>query len=217
MLDVMLGTLAGLAVGWGARAGLQRWRSRSAVADTEGHAPSLARTLEERIARLSQRERVLVDRLLNRQTSAKDPNQEFDSRTTLGERVADQVARFGGSWPFIGLFFTMMIIWMTVNREDARPFDPYPFILLNLVLSCLAALQAPIIMMSQNRQAARERIDAKNDYDVNVRAELEIVALHQKLDALRDEEWARLAQALEQQQTALGAFQQRLDAWDRRT
>ena len=93
-----------------------------------------------------------------------------------------------------------------------RPFDPFPYILLNLVLSCLAALQAPIIMMSQNRQALKDRSDARTDYEVNVRAEMEILSLHRKLDLLRDEEWRRLCSAVEQHQEALAALQHRLDA-----
>jgi len=91
------------------------------------------------------------------------------------------------------------------------PFDPYPYILLNLALSCLAALQAPVIMMSQNRQAARDRLDARNDYEVNLRAEMEIVAVHAKLDLLHEQEWARLRAALDEQQRALAAIQTRLE------
>ena len=103
-----------------------------------------------------------------------------------------------------------MISWMAMNQELTRAFDPFPFILLNLVLSCLAALQAPIIMMSQNRLSAKDRSDAKNDYEVNVRAELQIIALHAKLDALRGEEIGRLAQLVEEQQRALDGLRTRL-------
>jgi uncharacterized membrane protein len=101
---------------------------------------------------------------------------------------------------------------MAMNQEMGRPFDPYPYILLNLVLSCLAALQAPVIMMSQNRQAARDRSDARSDYEVNVRAEMEIAAVHTKLDLLREQEWMRLVQTIEAQQRTLEAIQARLDA-----
>lgn len=99
---------------------------------------------------------------------------------------------------------------MALNQELDRPFDPYPYILLNLILSCLAALQAPIIMMSQNRQAQKDRSDARTDYEVNVRAEMEILSLHRKLDLLRDEEWRRLCEAVEQHQAALAAIERRL-------
>jgi uncharacterized membrane protein len=105
---------------------------------------------------------------------------------TFGERVADKVAKFGGSWTFIGLFSFVLVAWVVVNSLLLRhPFDAYPYVFLNLMLSMLAAIQAPVIMMSQNRQAAKDRADAENDYAVNLKAELEILALHDKLDALR--------------------------------
>ena len=105
---------------------------------------------------------------------------------TFGERIADKVATFGGSWTFIGLFAFVLVAWVLLNSLWLRhPFDVYPYVFLNLLLSMLAAVQAPVIMMSQNRQAAKDRADAENDYAVNLKAELEILALHDKLDALR--------------------------------
>ena len=106
--------------------------------------------------------------------------------------MADRVAAFGGSWTFIGLFLGMMVVWMIINIFEHTPFDPYPFILLNLCLSCLAALQAPVIMMSQNRQSLKDRLDASHDYEVNLKAETEIVSLHLKMDELRERQWASL-------------------------
>jgi uncharacterized membrane protein len=104
---------------------------------------------------------------------------------TFGDRMADRIASFGGSWTFIGIFVGVMLVWITINiLEHNKSFDPYPFILLNLVLSCLAALQAPIIMMSQNRQSLKDREQAQHDYDINIRAEKEIAALHAKIDSL---------------------------------
>ncbi len=104
---------------------------------------------------------------------------------TFGDRMADRIASFGGSWTFIGIFVGVMLVWITINvLEHDKSFDPYPFILLNLVLSCLAALQAPIIMMSQNRQSLKDREQAQHDYDINIRAEKEIAALHAKIDSL---------------------------------
>jgi uncharacterized membrane protein/uncharacterized membrane protein YeaQ/YmgE (transglycosylase-associated protein family) len=167
--------------------------------------------LEDRIAELGDLERRILSSLLNRQVSARDPAKVIAATATFGERVADRVALFGGSWTFIGLFFVMMIGWMALNQEMGRPFDPYPYILLNLVLSCLAALQAPVIMMSQNRQAAHDRMDAKGDYEVNVRAEMEVMALHAKLDALREQEWLQLLRAVDEQRLALATIQRRLD------
>ena len=167
--------------------------------------------LDEHIRGLGELERRIIRSLLSKAPVSTDPNQAFEAQATFGERVADKVALFGGSWTFIGLFFIAMFSWMTMNQEMARAFDPYPYILLNLILSCLASLQAPIIMMSQNRLSAKDRSDAKNDYEVNVRAELQIRGLHEKLDSMREEELVRLTRVVELQQRALDALRQRLD------
>ena len=113
---------------------------------------------------------------------------------TFGERLADSVAQFGGSWTFIMIFGGILVTWMGINVVilRSRAFDPYPFILLNLVLSTLAALQAPIIMMSQNRQAEKDRLHAQQDYEINLMAEVEIRDLHDKLDSLRYKQWHEL-------------------------
>jgi uncharacterized membrane protein/uncharacterized membrane protein YeaQ/YmgE (transglycosylase-associated protein family) len=141
--------------------------------------------LDTAIRKLGALERRVLSHVLGRTPVTRDSNLEFDARSTFGERLADRVAAFGGSWTFIGLFLGILGLWMLVNSRTARPFDPFPFILLNLVLSCVAALQAPVIMMSQNRQAAKDRNDAQNDYRVNLNAEMQILALHAKLDELR--------------------------------
>lgn len=114
----------------------------------------------------------------------------------LGARAADAVARFGGSWTFILCFVGVLVVWMAINVTAAlgRDFDPYPFILLNLVLSCVAAIQAPIIMMSQRRAEAKDRLRAENDYKVNLKAELEIRRLHDKIDHHLERQWRRLAE-----------------------
>ena len=148
------------------------------------------------IARLNAMERQIIDRFIHRQRVARDLAVR---PLPLGDRIADQVAAFGGSWTFIAIAIGCIAVWMGFNAMLGKPFDPYPYILLNLVLSCLAALQAPIIMMSQNRQAAHDRLDAAHDYEVNVKAELEIVALHTKLDEIRDQKWTELMKAQEQQ------------------
>ena len=179
----------------------------TAVAATTGD-------LEDRLKRLGAFERSIVQAWLSRQVRSRDPNLTFDAQSTFGQRVADKVAQIGGSWTFIGMFGIGLIGWMALNGELERPFDPYPYILLNLLLSCLAALQAPVIMMSQNRQALKDRSDARSDYEVNVRAEMEILSLHTKLDLLREEEWRRLCGAVEQQQIVLAAIERRLDALD---
>lgn len=112
--------------------------------------------------------------------------EEIKEDLTLGQKLADKIALFGGSWAFIIFFFLFIIVWMSVNvfALAAKPFDPYPFILLNLILSCIAAIQAPIIMMSQNRKEDKDRKRSENDYKVNLKAELEIQLLHEKLDHL---------------------------------
>jgi len=119
-----------------------------------------------------------------------------DQAETFGERVADRVAAFGGSWTFILSFLAVLVLWMALNVVglSADPFDPYPFILLNLVLSSLAALQAPVIMMSQRRQEDKDRLRSENDYMVNLRAELEIRQLHEKIDHQMAKQWERLAE-----------------------
>ena len=153
-------------------------------------------SLMDELARLTEMERRVVDRFIHRHTV---PRAIEAAPLTFGDRVADRVASFGGSWPFIGIALAAICVWMLINIRSQQPFDPYPYILLNLVLSCLAALQAPVIMMSQNRQAVRDRLDATHDYEVNTKAELEIVALHTKLDEIRDQKWGELVRMQEQQ------------------
>jgi uncharacterized membrane protein len=161
------------------------------------------------IAHLNEIERHIVHRFVHRQRVARNL---AETPLTLGERVADRVAAFGGSWPFIFLALVAIAAWMLINAAATKAFDPYPFILLNLVLSCLAALQAPVIMMSQNRQAARDRLDARHDYEVNTKAEIEIVALHAKLDEIRDRKWVELMKLQEQQLALLARLTERQGA-----
>jgi len=136
---------------------------------------------------LSEEEREVIERIARREPVAENINITFHESLTFGQRMADRVAAFGGSWSFILLFTGIMVAWMLLNSYvliDDKAFDPYPYILLNLTLSSLAALQAPIIMMSQNRQAAKDRLDISADYQVNLKAELEIMRLHEKIDDL---------------------------------
>lgn len=153
------------------------------------------------LEKLPLEERLIVERFISRGRIARDVMREFDAQLTFGERLADRVAGFGGSWTFILLFIAFLIGWMIFNSLvlARHAFDPYPYILLNLVLSCLAALQAPVIMMSQNRAAEKDRMQAQNDYEVNVKAELEILQLQEKLNELREHDWGALVEMQQRQ------------------
>ncbi|MFC6267225.1 DUF1003 domain-containing protein [Frigoriflavimonas asaccharolytica] len=128
----------------------------------------------------------VMDAINNNSILSENIQDEVEKENTVGENLADKVASFGGSWTFILVFFTFIMVWIFINIWflAAKSFDPYPFILLNLILSCLAAIQAPIIMMSQNRQEAKDRIRGEHDYKINLKAELEIKLLSEKIDHL---------------------------------
>jgi len=155
--------------------------------------------LESEKGELTSLENEVLTSLRNHETLSKNVDSEFEGEWTLGERLADRIATFGGSWIFLILFGLFLLVWISINSFIlyAHPPDPYPYILLNLILSCLAAIQAPIIMMSQNRQEAKDRLRSEHDYQVNLKAELEIRHLHEKLDHLLSHQWERLAQIQE--------------------
>ena len=138
-------------------------------------------------------------------TIAQNAQVSYDNSKTFGERIADRVATIGGSWTFVIAFFSLLAVWIGINAVLHRPFDPYPFILLNLALSTLAAVQAPIIMMSQNRVGARDRAQADEDYRTNLKAEIEIASLHEKIDHLLHSQWEQL---IEMQEVQLDLLQQ---------
>jgi uncharacterized membrane protein len=150
--------------------------------------------LEEEKGELSILEKKVLESLDEKELISKNLNTEFDRRLTVGQMMADRIASFGGSWRFIIIFATILMVWVIANSLVLlwRPFDPYPFILLNLVLSCLAAIQAPVIMMSQNRQSAKDRLQAEHDYLVNLKAELEIRRVSDMIDHLLAHQWQRL-------------------------
>jgi uncharacterized membrane protein len=159
--------------------------------------------LESGFTDFSDREKRVITRIASRLHVARDLNRTIEERQTFADRVADRVARFGGSWTFIIIFIAAMIAWAVLNTLLVRygmAFDVYPYIFLNLLLSMVAALQAPVILMSQNRQAERDRVAAGLDYEVNLKAEIEIMALHEKLDQIRI---GHLEQMLTEQQTQL--------------
>jgi len=160
--------------------------------------------LETERGELSALEVEVVKRLKAQEPLSVNLNEEFDRQLTYGERMADRIAEFGGSWRFIIGFTVVFLVWIVINSAVLlwRSFDPYPFILLNLVLSGLAAIQAPIIMMSQNRQEAKDRLRAERDYQVNLKAELEIRQLSERMDHLLTQQWQRLLE-IQQIQTEL--------------
>lgn len=149
---------------------------------------------------------------------ARDLTVEPGAPPTRGQRAADAVAAFGGSWTFVGLFAATLLAWVALNtvlrKGPGPPFDPYPFILLNLFLSMLAAVQAPIILMSQNRQSEKDRLGAAHDYEVNLKAELEIMLLHDKLDSLRERQWKELLELQNEQLRLLAVLSGRMPAHD---
>ena len=145
------------------------------------------RLLDMGVEEMPERERRVIERIARRLAVARNVNRDFDDKMTFGQRLADRVAAFGGSWTFIVAFGVVLALWVALNTvvlAAGAAFDPYPFIFLNLVLSMLAALQAPVIMMSQNRQTLKDRLAAAHDYEVNLKAEIEIMALHEKIDRL---------------------------------
>ena len=146
---------------------------------------------------LSEIEADVVRSLADEELVSQNLNDKFDEKVPLGARVADKVALFGGSWRFIISFGVFILIWIVINTLVIlfKPFDSYPFILLNLILSCLASLQAPIIMMSQNRQEAKDRLRSEHDYKVNLKAELEIRLMHEKIDHLLNHQWQSLLES----------------------
>jgi uncharacterized membrane protein len=160
----------------------------------------LADLLRAEHGELSELDRQVTESIAQQEIIAQDVDKQFEQRLSFGDKVADQVARFGGSWRFLISFAVVLAAWIALNAVfGGKAFDPFPFILLNLVLSCLAAVQAPIIMMSQRRQEERDRARADNDYRVNLKAELEIRYLHDKLDHLTTRQWDRLIEIQQMQ------------------
>jgi len=157
--------------------------------------------IEAEKGELSYLEKEVLESITRHEILATQVDELYESGLSFGQRLSDQIAQFGGSWKFIMLFGAILFVWVLVNTVVffVKPFDPYPFIFLNLILSCLAAIQAPIIMMSQNRQEEKDRLRVMHDYQINLKAELEIRQLHQKLDHLLSNQWERLVEIQEVQ------------------
>jgi uncharacterized membrane protein len=152
--------------------------------------------LESEKGELTTLDHDVLESLQRHETLSSNVDAEFDKDLTFGDKMADGLAAFGGSWKFLIIFGTLLLVWIALNSIMLlkKPFDPYPFILLNLLLSCLAAVQAPVIMMSQNRQESKDRLRSQHDYRVNLKAELEIRQLHDKIDHLLSHQWERLVE-----------------------
>lgn len=186
--------------------------SRKSLEDYRGR--YISEILQQERGALSTLEKEVVESLQTHDTLAENIEDDYEDNRSLGDKLADIVAAFGGSWVFISSFCVFLAVWMMLNLilGDAEAFDAYPFILLNLVLSTIAALQAPIIMMSQRRQEAKDRLRALNDYKVNLKAELEIRHLHEKIDHLLNRQWERL---METQQIQMEVMRDQAKKTDR--
>ena len=164
----------------------------------------------------AQTEESVLNNIINKDIISENSNKVYSKKQLIGQNIADSVAKFGGSWTFILIFVFILLFWIVLNSVMLmkKPFDPYPYILLNLVLSCLAALQAPVIMMSQNRQEEKDRIRAENDYQVNLKAEIEIKILHEKLNHLITEQWDKLVEIQEIQLELLEDLQKKMELYE---
>lgn len=161
----------------------------------------LLKLISDEKGELTHLEEDIINKLTEYESISSNIEKEFISNLTFGQKLSDNIAAFGGSWRFIIIFGLIIILWISTNTYLllTKPFDPYPYILLNLLLSCLAALQAPVIMMSQNRQESRDRNRAEEDYKINLKSELELRQLHQKVDHLLIQQWQRMAEIQELQ------------------
>ncbi len=165
----------------------------------------------DELGELAAMKKEVTDSLARQELLTRNVDALFEQKATTGERIADRVAAFGGSWTFIIIFGVVLFTWMGINTTlvFAKPFDPFPFIFLNLVLSCLAAIQAPVIMMSQNRQETKDRLRGENDYKVNLKAELEIQHLNEKMDKLINDQWKHLLEIQQMQMEMIEQFTKR--------
>lgn len=168
----------------------------------------LEKIIEEEISEMSRIDEIISNTVKKEEKISRDIDEEFDTQLSYGERLSDSIASFGGSWRFIIIFGVILFVWIVINLVVTKPLDPFPFNLLSLILSTIAALQAPVIMMSQNRQETKDRLRSRHDYMVNLKAEIEISSLNEKLDRLLKERWTRL---LEVQQIQFELMQETLD------
>jgi len=157
--------------------------------------------IDEETGRVKELNDAVLHSITDNEVIAENVNQSIKEKMKIGDAISDKVASFGGSWKFIIFFFVVLFLWIIINSIVLlqKPFDPYPFILMNLILSCIAAIQAPIIMMSQNRQEKKDRLRSENDYKVNLKSEIEIRTLHEKVDHLLLDQWSKMMKIQEMQ------------------
>ncbi len=174
----------------------------------------ISSVIEEERGSIEELEKAVIRNIEDNELVSRNINLVSTGEYGLGDRISDRVALFGGSWKFIILFFIVLALWIIVNAGYVitKPFDPYPFILMNLVLSCIAAIQAPVIMMSQNRQEAKDRLRSENDYKINLKSEIEIRTLHEKVDHLLLDQWSKMMRIQELQIEMLEEIKQRIDS-----
>lgn len=167
--------------------------------------------LKTRGAKIHSEEEKVVKAIADGGFISTKTNHSTEERLTFGEKLADSVAKFGGSWKFIIFFVVILLVWITINVISffQKPFDPYPFILLNLILSCLAAIQAPVIMMSQNRQETKDRQRGEDDYKINLKSELEIKVLNEKIDHLMEDQRELLEKMMQLHKSTLKTIQEK--------
>lgn len=180
------------------------------MSETNGDIKEIMSLQSEHLQKLQQ---IILQSVKDQEDIASNPPNRVLEKLTTGQKISDQVARFGGSWTFIIVFSLVLLVWIAFNSlaPHGDQFDPYPYILMNLVLSTVAALQAPIIMMSQNRQEEKDRLNAENDYLVNMKAELEVRCLHQKVDILQEEQIKTLYEIQALQMEVLNRLDQKMD------
>jgi uncharacterized membrane protein len=172
----------------------------------------ISNLISEESSNINNLERDVVESINNNELIVENINTSIKAKVNIGDSISDKVASFGGSWKFIIIFFIVFFVWITINSYWVlkKPFDPYPFILMNLILSCIAAIQAPIIMMSQNRQEKKDRLRSENDYKVNLKSEIEIRTLHEKVDHLLLDQWSKLMKIQEIQIEMLEEIRNRI-------
>ncbi len=193
------------------------WNDRSRLCQDDFNAyraKYVATIIDTESGHVQELQKAVLESIRQNEIITANVDSQAQQHSSLGERISDHIAQFGGSWTFIITFFVILFAWIALNAGLllSKPFDPYPFILMNLILSCVAAIQAPIIMMSQNRQETKDRMRSENDYQVNLKSEIEIRTLHEKVDHLLLDQWSRMMNIQEMQIEILEEIKKKVGA-----